>query len=130
MPLESIHKLAFKASQATHCAGDQNKFWEMHERLFANQRNLEPWDAHARAIGLDVDAFTACLDNETYAKAVRADMAEGRKAGVSGTPSFVLALTDPDNPTQVEGLSFIRGAQPFTRFQSIIDQALKSLETD
>jgi len=50
-PLESIHKFAFKASEAAHCAGEQNKFWEMHDRLFANQKTLEPWTPHAEAIG-------------------------------------------------------------------------------
>ncbi len=54
MPLEAIHKQAFKAAEATHCAKDQGKFWEMHDRLFANQRKLEPWSAHAEALGLDV----------------------------------------------------------------------------
>ena len=43
MPLESIHKNAFKAAQAAGCAGEQGKFWEMHDRLFENQKALEPW---------------------------------------------------------------------------------------
>ena len=54
MPLESIHKLAFKAAQAAHCAGEQGKYWEMHDRLFENQKALEPWAPHAEAVGLDV----------------------------------------------------------------------------
>ena len=63
-----------------------------------------------------------------HAAAVRADMAEARKAGASGTPSFVLAKTDPDVPNKVTGISFLRGAQPFNAFQSSIDAALATAD--
>jgi len=126
MPLERIHPLAFKASEATHCAEEQDKYWEMHARLFENQKALEPWSGHAEALGLDVAAFDTCMSSDKHAEAVRKDMAEARKAGATGTPSFVLALTDPDNPTQVEGLVFLRGAQPFPAFKSAIDNALEA----
>jgi predicted DsbA family dithiol-disulfide isomerase len=128
MPLERIHPLAFKASEATHCAEDQGKFWEMHGRLFENQKALEPWSGHAEALGLDVAAFDSCMTSGKYADAVKKDMAEAQKAGTSGTPSFVLAITDPDDPTKVEGLTFIRGAQPFASFKSTIDGALEELD--
>jgi len=96
----------------------------MHERLFANQRALEPFTAHAEALGLDVPKFEECMNSEKYAALVRKDMAEAGKAGATGTPSFVVALTDPENPSQVKGVSFIRGAQPFQAFQVQLDQAL------
>lgn len=102
----------------------------MHARLFANQRNLEPWEDHASAIGLDTEAFRACLDEGTHAAAVRRDMAEAGKAGATGTPSFVLARTDPDDPTKVKGISFIRGAQAFPAFQAQIDAAMKALDSE
>lgn len=100
----------------------------MHERLFANQRNLEPWSGHAEAIGLDVEQFDACMENDTHVAAIRADVVEAGKAGATGTPSFVLGLTDPDDPGKVTGLTFIRGAQAFATFKSQIDSALASLE--
>ena len=96
----------------------------MHARLFANQGQLEPWIAHAQAIGLDEAAFELCMSSEKYAAAVRRDMAEAQKAGASGTPSFVLAETDPDDPSKVKGISFIRGARPFDDFKTAIDSAL------
>ena len=123
LPL-AMHKLAFKAAEATHCAEAQGKYWEMHDRLFQNQRALEPWSGHAEALGLDVAAFDKCMEEGTYAAAVRSDMAEASKAGATGTPSFVLALTDPNDPTKVKGLTFIRGAQPFASFKTQIDKAL------
>ncbi len=121
-----MHRLAFKAAEATHCAGDQGRYWEMHDRLFENQKAFEPWSAHAEALGLDVATFDGCMSEGTHAAAIRRDMAEAGKAGARGTPSFVLGLTDPSDPTKVKGLSFIRGAQPFPAFKSAIEAALAS----
>ena len=102
----------------------------MHERLFAHQKNLEPWSGHAEALGLDVEVFTACMEDDTHLTAIRADKAEAGKAGATGTPSFVLGLTDAADPGKVKGLTFIRGAQPFSAFQQQIDAALASLESN
>lgn len=124
LPLERIHPHAFKAALASHCADDQGKFWEMHERLFQNQQALEPVTPHAQAIGLDVAAFEACMSSNKYAQAVRKDMAEARKAGATGTPSFVLARTLPEDPGKVLGIVFLRGARPFEDFKAAIDQTL------
>ncbi len=56
------------------------------------------------------------------------NMAEAQKAGATGTPSFVLAVTDPSDLSKVKGISFIRGAQQFNAFKVQIDQALKQVE--
>ena len=123
MPL-SIHKNAFRAALATHCADDQGEFWKMHDRLFQNQRAIEPLKGHAEALGLDVQAFELCMSTEKYAASVRKDMAVAQKAGATGTPSFVLGLTDPNDPTKVKGIALIRGARPFADFKTEIDKAL------
>lgn len=128
LPLESIHPQAFKAAEATHCAGDQGRFWEMHHRLFENQKALAPFDAHAAAIGIDAAKFEECMSSSRHAASVRADMAQARKAGASGTPSFILGLADPDDPSKVTGLAFIRGAQSFATFQAEIDRELEKLK--
>ena len=127
LPLPSIHPLAFKAALAADCAGAQGPFWGMHHRLFDYQKALEPFTGHAEALGLDLEAFEKCLENPEMTAAVRRDMAEASKAGFTGTPSFVLGLTDPDDPTKVEGLTFIRGAQAFAAFKAEIDSALADL---
>lgn len=124
LPLENIHKQAFRGAQASHCAGDQGKFWEMHDRLFQNQRQIEPVADHAAALGLDPEQFAACMESEKYAESVRKDMAEAKKAGATGTPSFVLAKTDPNDAAKVTGIMFIRGAKPFAEFKSEIERAL------
>lgn len=127
MPLESIHKFAFKAAEATHCAEDQGKYWEMGHHLFEQKMPFEPWNAHAEALGLDVKKFEECMTSGRKAPEVRKDMAEAQKAGVTGTPAFLLAVPDPSDRTKVKGLTLMRGAQPYERFKAEIDQALAAL---
>jgi predicted DsbA family dithiol-disulfide isomerase len=100
----------------------------MHDRLFENFKSLEPLAPHADAVGLDTAKFEECMTSERYAQAVRKDMAEAGKAGATGTPSFILGLTDPDDPRKVKGVSFLRGAQPYPAFKGAIDAALEDLE--
>jgi protein-disulfide isomerase len=122
-PLESIHKLAFKAAEAANCAGEQGKYWEMHDRLYENQRALEPWTPHAEAIGLDVAKFEQCLSSGRQAEEIRRDMAEAQKAGITGTPAFFLAYTDA-NSSKVKTVTTMKGAQPFAAFKAAIDKLL------
>jgi protein-disulfide isomerase len=126
LPLESIHPLAMKAAEATHCAGDQGKYWEMHDRLFANQREIARPDLskHAQALALDVAAFDQCLDNGKSAARIRKDMAQAQSLQVNGTPTFFLGVTDP-NSSQVKGVR-MSGAQPYQAFKAAIDRLLSS----
>jgi len=128
VPLDQIHPAAFKAAEAAECASDQGKFWEMHDKIFANQRNMSPSDltAHAKAIGLDLTQFTQCLDGGKNTASVRAGLALAENLGVDGTPTFVIALADARNPKDknLKVLSIISGAQPFTVFKSALDKAL------
>jgi protein-disulfide isomerase len=110
----SNHPEAPKASEAARCAGDQNKYWEMHDAMFANQRALgvPALKQTARAIGLDGTAFDQCLDSGKWTAAVQADMSQGEKMGVNSTPTLY-----------VNGRAVI-GAMPFENFKSIIDEEL------
>ncbi len=120
-PLEAIHKRAFKAHEAAACAGSQNRYWPFHDRLFANQRALEPADllAHAAAVGLDTGAFKACLDSGTMAARVRQDIDAGTQLGVQGTPLFLIGRPGPGGTlTVVKGIS---GAQPFSVFKQAFE---------
>ena len=121
LPLEGMHKSAFKAAEATARAGEQGKYWEMHERLFNNQQIIDQWKAHAEAIGLDVDKFQPCLDTGRQAAQVRSDMAEAQDAGVTVTPAFFLAYTDPKSSTIIAKLV---GSQPYASFKAAIDKQL------
>src|SRR3989449_11351482 len=126
-PIESIHPYAFKAQEGASCAGDQGKYWEMHNRLFTNQNTLGLTELpqHAKALGLDLPKFQQCLDSGKHAGKIRSDLADGQKAGVQGTPTFFLGLTEP-NDTKVKAVRIIRGAQPYTVFKEAIDSLLST----
>ena len=98
-PLEPIHPYAFKAAAAANCAGDEGKYWEMHDRLFANQAALKPEDLlkHGEAIGVDKTRFQECLQSGKYDALIRKMMAQGGKAGVRGTPSLVVGIAEPNS---------------------------------
>ncbi len=111
-----FHKDAPKASEASLCAGDQGKFWEMHDKLFENQKALgiDKLPGYAEAVGLDMAKFQPCLDDGKYTDQVAADMAAGSAAGVSGTPAFF-----------ING-RFVNGALPFEAFKEVIDEELQA----
>jgi Na+/H+ antiporter NhaA len=90
LPLADVHPNAALAAQAAEAAGAQGHFWEMHDRLFANQERLRPHDLvdHARALGLDVARFEADLRKGTFAGRVGQDVNSAEEAGVAGTPTF------------------------------------------
>ncbi|MBZ0114203.1 MAG: thioredoxin domain-containing protein [Thermoanaerobaculia bacterium] len=111
----SIHANAQKAAEASLCAGDQGKFWEMHDLMFAEQKQLgvEALKDKAARLELDGAQFAKCLDSGQHEDQVKADVREGFKIGVSSTPSLFIngqALT---------------GAQPYPTIAAIIDAELK-----
>ncbi len=122
LPLEQIHRNAFKAAVAVRCANDQGKYWEMHDRLFAAQRGtLTDWNAHAVAIGLDTEKFTGCVEGDKYVADVRKDIALTQEVGVQGTPGFFFAT---GSDAKVTTTSFMNGARPFPVMKEQIDALL------
>jgi len=124
-PLETIHKFARKASEAFWCANDQGKGEEMHERLLANQQQLQPeaLEKHAEALGLEAQAFKTCLDSGKYTDKINDSLKEGQKVGVTGTPAFLLGYTQGDG-AEVKAVKFLVGALPFDTFKEHIDKLL------
>jgi protein-disulfide isomerase len=108
------HPDARPAAEASACAEAQGKFWEYHDRLFANPAKLGAADlkAHAAALGLDTAAFNTCVDNRQQKPGVDADVSAADAVGVTGTPAFF-----------INGRS-IEGAQPFEVFKRVIDEEL------
>jgi len=113
-PLTQIHPQAFKAGEAAHCAGDQGKYWELHDVLFNKQSELQLDDLkrHALTLGLNTDTFNQCLDSSKYAERVRDGVAEGGQVGVNSTPTVF-----------INGRRF-SGAQPYEVFAAAIDEEL------
>jgi protein-disulfide isomerase len=122
-PIEQIHPLARTAAEAARCAGDQGKYWEMHDLLFRNQQALqsEQLKAHAGRLQLDEKAFGACLEGGKHRTLVQQNYDEGISAGVRGTPSFLLGKTHSDGT--IEGL-LITGARPLNEFRQEIERLL------
>ncbi len=89
-PLRQIHPYAQEAAEATECAADQGKFWEMHEMMYKNQKNLNSKNirAWAEEITLDTDLFGRCLKSKIKKSVVQQDYAAGTELGVNSTPSF------------------------------------------
>ena len=112
-PLD-FHPQAQKAGEAAACAGEQGKFWEMHDRLWDNPGKLQVDDlkAHAATLGLAAPEFATCLDSGRFAAAVEGDLRAGQEYGVSGTPAFF-----------VNGRPLV-GALPFEAFQQVIEDEL------
>jgi protein-disulfide isomerase len=112
-----IHKDAVSAAVAAEAAGKQGKFWEFHDRLFANQDKLGPDDLkqHAKDLELDMSRFETDLLNVDGKKKIDADVAEAGALSLSGTPGFF-----------ING-RFLSGAQPFETFAKIIDEELLKL---
>lgn len=127
-PIPNLHPRAEAASEAALCAGDQGNYWGMHDALFNDQKATTDESFQAMAAGLDLDeaAFSECMSSDKHKGQISADQIEGQKMGVSGTPSFVLGLTDPDDPSKVHLTKFIRGAQSLTAFSAAIDDLLES----
>src|SRR5262249_5555499 len=118
LPIASLHPQAFQAAEAAHCAGDQGKYWEMHDRLFANQADLERNDlsTHARALGLDLPAFEQCVNTNTHATEIQQSLLEAQQAGAGGTPTFFLGVTETTD-TNMKPSQIIVGAQPYASFK-------------
>src|SRR3989344_2386945 len=138
-PLTAIgHVSADKAAETAECAGEQGKYWEMHDILFAKQQTdwgyyeqdkgkylpvaqaIPFFKQYAQELGLDTVKFNACLDGDKYASKISKDFSDGnsaaQQAGVPGlgTPSFF-----------ING-KLVSGAQPFVAFQSVIDAELNA----
>lgn len=124
-PIAQLHPAAFQAHEAANCAGDQGKYWQMHNSLFTNPpaRDAAQLTAQAKTLGLDEAKFAACLSGQVHAPAIRDSVARMQQLGVGGTPLTLIGLTPaPGAPMKV--VSSIYGARPYADFKTAIDAAL------
>jgi len=125
-PLEQAHPLARKAAEAALCALEQGKYWELHDRFFADQRKLAISDIlqHADAIGANIDELRSCLEGGGHAAEIAGDLAEGRDLGVLGTPTFFVGSIDPGNKSRMRAVRSISGNVPYRAFEKVIAEVL------
>ena len=123
LPLERSHPLALRAAEAAACAGEQKRFWEMHDRLFASQDRLEPWGAHAEALSLDGPAFDECLASGRHATGIRRGVTEAARLSIATTPYFLIGRSERGG-TSVRVVATLAGARPFAAFKEMLDGLL------
>jgi protein-disulfide isomerase len=123
LPLPRLHQFALGSAQAAECAGQQSKFWDMYDALFASQAHLdrEGITATAEALRLDDQQFSRCIDGAPAA-AIQDDVHEASVLGLTATPSFLVGMVDAS--ARVKPISIISGSRPFADFAHAIDQAL------
>lgn len=126
LPLE-MHPHAFQAAEAAACAGEQKKFWEMHDVLFANQRALAPdqLPGYAEKLGLDVAAFQKCVSSGQQEGAIREDMKAARDLGINGTPAYLIGRRIPESD-QVDVVTIVGGLPPYEELEKRIEALLAS----
>ncbi len=117
-----FHKDAIKAAQAAHCAGEQDKFWEMREVLFKNPRKMGVADlpAHAETLSLDMSAFYSCLQSDRHLDNIAKEAKDAKSVRLTGTPSFIIGKTTSD----IISGSVVIGAQPMNKFDAAIGKVL------
>ena len=123
LPL-SIHKHAAPAAQAAWCAAKQNRFWDLHDRLFLTPTELEEsdLDAAAVAVGLDSTSYRACRTSAEAAHAVRDEKDEGARMKIDSTPVFLFGTTTPDGQVRVS--KTLLGTGSIETFTTVLDKLL------
>jgi protein-disulfide isomerase len=127
----TAHPQAFKAHEAAACAGDQGRYWEMHDLLFANQTALAPDQLidYAASLEVDTDLFRYCLTSGAHRGTIRRDVDEGQTGGVTLTPVFAIGLTEP-NSESMEVMEVVIGVQPYATFEEAVEAVLEGATID
>jgi len=120
------HSHAMSAARAARCAGEQGKYWEMHDSLFAKQDSLSDLALLERAGTLDLDTtqFAECQSGEKYTADIQNNILEAQKLGVDGTPTFFVGVIEPSGEITIQ--TRFKGSAPFDIFKSELDTLLSS----
>ena len=122
------HSFATKAAESAHCAAEQNRFAEMHQKIMeSSPKSIDDLLSLALSLNIDMQKFKRCIESNKYANKVASNLSLAKRLNILNAPGFVLASSNPDNPKKVKGISFIRGARPFVQFKAQIDEALNNL---
>jgi protein-disulfide isomerase len=124
MPLP-FHQHALPAARAARCAGEQGKYWEMYDSLFADKlaSTSAEIDDQAKGLGLDTAKLDACVNSDRFADAIHRNVDEASKMQIRGTPTFLIGTMSPGSDL-VNIQTTVIGAQPFEAFKAAIDPLL------
>lgn len=117
------HRFAAKAAEAAHCAGEQGRYWEMHNAMFGAQQRIMPgnFPVFAEEIGIDRTAFEQCLDSGRHQARVETAARVASDVGARATPTFVIGRTEANG--QVRG-ELLVGAKSYDAFAAVFDRLL------
>jgi protein-disulfide isomerase len=120
-PIAQLHPEAIRAHQATRCAAEQGKFWEMHTRMFspAGTHTAEQLEAHATTAGVSLAPYRDCMASNRTVADVQASVETAVQLGANGTPSFFVGIRDPET-NRVRIVQALSGAQPFAEFEKVL----------
>ncbi len=122
------------ASEATACAGDQDRYWDYHDLLFANQYQgayqLDKLKEYAAQLGLDTESFNDCLDSHKYQQAVVDETKDVIEAGITSTPTFFIGSTEEMKADSVpySDHTKIVGAYPYDTFKKALEEELGKVQ--
>jgi protein-disulfide isomerase len=123
-PIDQLHPESIRAHVAAHCATEQGKFWDMHNRLFSAAGTHQPANLLQRAkdAGLNPAQFSACVATDKYSTTIRQSTAQAIGMGAEGTPFFLIGVMDGAN--QMKPVGKLPGAMPYQQFQAALDAAI------
>jgi protein-disulfide isomerase len=130
LPLEVIHKSAVGAAVASECAGEQQSFWEMHDAIFLNQRQLDraSFERRVMRLGLNLAQYRTCVANPATDARVRLDVERAREFNITATPTFLVGIRGSgDSMIAAERLS---GSLPIIRLERAIDSLVRNTKSD
>jgi protein-disulfide isomerase len=130
-PIDQNHPQAIRAHEAAHCALEQQRFWDLHPRLFSPPGTHTPiaLEDLARNAKLDDARFRACIASGQTTAGIRKSVQLVESLGATGTPWFFVGLRDP-NTDKLRVLKSMGGAQPYEEFARVLDDALKQAATN
>jgi protein-disulfide isomerase len=124
MPSPEHPNALFKARLA-RCAGEQGKFWEMHDRLFANPSAVDGQEfaPHAQGLGLDAEKLRRSLASDRYTENIRNSTVGAARMGIRGTPAFLIGTLTADGDF-LRTTNVFLGAESYPAIKSILDELL------
>ena len=119
------HPFALFKAKAARCAGEQGKFWQMHDYLFAHQQPMGTSDAPklAEAVGIDANKLSACLAADKYASIAQRSLASAEKYRLDGTPAFIMGTLSEDG-SFLKAPQIVLGTQTYEFFQKKLEELI------